>query len=172
MLIFLQMIETPQEKSKFEILYQQYRNLMFSIASQILKNDQDAEDAVHQAFVKIAENIKKIDEPISPQTKSYVVTIAENKAIDLYRKRQRHMTIALTEEVHGLEVNTEGIGDLAGCILKLPGQYREMILLRYHHGYSIQEIAKMMGISVSAANKLNQRAKNRLRDLCREEGLI
>lgn len=46
MLIFLQMIETPQEKSKFEILYQQYRNLMFSIARQILKNDQDAEDVI------------------------------------------------------------------------------------------------------------------------------
>ena len=59
MMIYLQMIETPEEKSKFEQLYLEYRGLMFHVAYDILHNEHDAEDAVHQAFVKIAENIKK-----------------------------------------------------------------------------------------------------------------
>lgn len=37
----------------------QYRGLMYHVAYEILHNEQDAEDAVHHAFVKIAENIKK-----------------------------------------------------------------------------------------------------------------
>ena len=39
---------------------------MFYIAQNILHNVEDAEDAVHNAFVKIAENIDKIKDAISP----------------------------------------------------------------------------------------------------------
>lgn len=99
MIIYLQMLETPEEKSKFEQLYLEYKGLMFHVAYEILHNEQDAEDAVHQAFVKIAENIKKIDDPICPKTHSYVVTIVENKAIDQYRKQQKHQTVELIEEI-------------------------------------------------------------------------
>ena len=82
MLIYLQMLETPEEKSLFEQIYLEYCGLMFHVAYEILHNEQDAEDAVHQAFVKIAENIKKIDAPVCPKTHSYVVTIVEHQAIE------------------------------------------------------------------------------------------
>ena len=139
MLIYLQMLETPEEKSLFEQIYLEYCGLMFHVAYEILHNEQDAEDAVHQAFVKIAENIKKIDAPVCPKTHSYVVTIVEHQAID---------------------------------ILKLPARYREMILLHHHQGYSVREIAKMLGLSLLAAIKLDQRAKNKLKKLCEEAGIL
>ena len=60
MIVYLQMIETPAQKSKFEQLYLQYRQLMYAIAFSILHNELDAEDAVHQAFVAIIKNISKI----------------------------------------------------------------------------------------------------------------
>lgn len=53
MLIYLQMIESEADKSKFERLYLRYRGLMFSVAMRLLSNEQDAEDAVHQAFLSI-----------------------------------------------------------------------------------------------------------------------
>ena len=104
MLIYLQMLETPEEKSLFEQIYLEYCGLMFHVAYEILHNEQDAEDAVHQAFVKIAENIKKIDAPVCPKTHSYVVTIVENKAIDQYRKRQKHRILRWEFGVDGLFV--------------------------------------------------------------------
>ena len=61
MLFFLMMIDSDEERSKFEIIYNNYRNLMFFVAKNILNNDSDAEDAVHDAFlkiIKILENIK------------------------------------------------------------------------------------------------------------------
>ena len=172
MIIYLQMLETPEEKSKFEQLYLEYKGLMFHVAYEILHNEQDAEDAVHQAFVKIAENIKKIDDPICPKTHSYVVTIVENKAIDQYRKQQKHQTVELIDDIQGTNAHYEGDNDLTKCILKLPARYQEMILLRYHHGYSVREIAGMMGISLPAAIKLDQRAKQKLKKLCEEAGIL
>ena len=88
MLIYLMMIESPEDSSKFEMIYYQYRALMYHIAYKILNNEHDAEDAVHSAFVKVAENISKIENAVCPKTQSYVVTIVENKAIDLYRANQ------------------------------------------------------------------------------------
>ena len=172
MIIYLQMLETPVDKSKCEQLYLEYKGLMFHVAYEILHNEQDAEDAVHQAFVKIAENIKKIDDPICPKTHSYVVTIVENKAIDQYRKQQKHQTVELIDDIQGTNAHYEGDNDLTKCILKLPARYREMILLRYHHGYSVREIAGMMGISLPAAIKLDQRAKQKLKKLCEEAGIL
>jgi RNA polymerase sigma-70 factor (ECF subfamily) len=46
MLLYLQMLETPEEKSLFEQIYLEYRGLMYHVAYEILHNDQDAEDAV------------------------------------------------------------------------------------------------------------------------------
>ncbi|MBC5736325.1 sigma-70 family RNA polymerase sigma factor [Lawsonibacter sp. NSJ-52] len=137
---------------------------MFRIANDILHNEQDAEDTVHSAFIKIAENIARVGEPLCPKTKSYVVIIVERKAIDLYRQRQRHGTINFDDEISGISVTYEGDNALTECILKLPARYRQFILLKYHHGYTVHEIAKIFGISHSAASKLDQRAKSRLLD--------
>lgn len=171
MLIYLQMLETPEEKSLFEQIYLEYCGLMFHVAYEILHNEQDAEDAVHQAFVKIAENIKKIDAPVCPKTHSYVVTIVEHQAIDQYRRLQKHPSVELIEEIQGTNAHYEGDNDLTKYILKLPARYREMILL-HHQGYSVREIAKMLGLSLPAAIKLDQRAKNKLKKLCEEAGIL
>lgn len=172
MFIFMTMIDSPKEQSKFEVIYNEYKGLMFYVANSILNNEQDAEDAVHLAFIKIAENIKKIDEPICPKTKGFVVTIVENKAIDIYRKKKRHNITELNEEITGYKVEYSGPSTIASCILNLPARYREVILLKYHYGYSSKEIAKMLDISESNAIKLDQRGKKKLEQLCKEEGLL
>ena len=172
MLIYLQMIEEPQERCKFEEVYKTYYKLLFYVANEILGNVHDAEDAVHQAFISIAKNIKKIDEIKCPKTRSYVVTIVENKAIDLYRTKKRRTEVELSEEVLGLSVEYEGDDRLVSCILKLPAQYREVILLKYEQGYNTREIAQMLKLTVSNTNKILQRAKNKLEKLCREEGVL
>ena len=62
MLIYLQLIETEEDRSKFETIYLSYRDLMYHAAFGILRNVEDAEDAVHHAFVKIAEHMEKVGE--------------------------------------------------------------------------------------------------------------
>lgn len=172
MLIYLQMIESPREQSKFEIIYNRYKGLMFSVAFAILGNGHDAEDAVLHAFLKIIENISKFSDPECPKTRSYVVTIVENTAINLYRRKRRHPTIPLEDWAEGLTVQYEGSNGLARCMAKLPARQRDILLLKYLHGYTAKEIAKMLDLTPANVSSILQRAKAKLEILCKEEGIL
>lgn len=172
MIVYLQMIDSPESKSKFEKIYDTYRGLMYYVAYQILGHQQDAEDAVYAAFVKIAENIEKISDPVCPKTRSLVVIIVKNQSIDMLRGRKRHENVELMEDMVCFSPDYEVEDSLTRCILKLPQRYQNVILLKYSHGYTLREIADMMGLSLAAATKLDQRAKKKLEKLCKEEGIL
>lgn len=171
MFVYLQIIETEENKSKFEQIYLEYRDLMYHVALRYLRNSQDAEDAVHQAFVKIAENIQKILPPC-PKTRGLAVVIVRNQAIDLWRlrKSRQQELLNLTADYELVE---EGPGEesrLAACLLKLSEPQRQVLLLKYHYGYTLKEIARMLDRTLSWAQKTDQRAKKQLEKLMQEEG--
>ena len=145
MLIYLQMIDEPQDRHKFVKVYEAYVKLMFYVANEILHNSHDAEDAVQQAFISIAKNMKNISEVECPKTKGYIVTIVENKAIDLLRAKARRGEMELNEEIIGLPIEYTGDNGLAACMLKLSARYREVILLKFEQGYSTKEIVLIGG---------------------------
>ena len=170
MLTYLAVIARPGHRARFEELYTRYGGLMHHVALGILRNEKDAEDAVHEAFLAIARHMNKVGGVDDPRTRAYVVTIAERKAIDLYRQRTRHPQTDLEEGDLTTEHETEN--GLVRCILKLPDRDRQFVLLKFDQGYTTKEIADMMDLTPSAAYKLEQRAKARLETLCREEGLL
>lgn len=172
MLIYLQIIDSQEDKHKFEILYHKYRGLMFYIANRILNHSQDAEDAVHTAFVAIAENIEKTGDPDCPKTKAYIVTVVESKAIDAYRKKRRYREIPLDEDIVGIPVVYDGPNAIAACFARLPGQYRDILMLKYRYGYTNREISRILHISEANTTKRIQRAKQKLDALCAEEGIL
>ena len=120
MIVYLQMIEGEEEKLQFAALYETYRGLMFYTANNILHNAQDAEDAVHQAFISLAENFSKIKAIECPQTRAFVVIIVERKAIDLLRKRSRQAEVGMNEAVHGIDIPLPGDNGLADAMASLP----------------------------------------------------
>lgn len=171
MIIYLQTIDDPEDSAKFEQLYEHYRSYMLKIANKILENEFDAEDAVHNAFVSISEHMEKVHDPLSHSTKGYVTIIVERKAIDIYRKRSRFVSLDYIEKEIGLSFPPPEDDDVAKYISKLPPRYRHVIMLKYHHGYKIDEIADMFGMKPATVRKLDQRAKAKLEEICREEGV-
>ena len=171
MLIYLQIIETDEEKSKFESIYKAYRGLMYHVAFERMHHEQDAEDVVHHVFMKIAENIKII-EPVSPRTKQLVVTMVNNHVTDVFRSRGRHPTAAYDEELLNMPstVSPDCENLLTECILKLPEQQRMVIWLKYVYGYSLREISKLLDTSLVWTQKIDQRAKKKLKKLYQEGG--
>lgn len=170
MIVYLQIIETEEDKSKFEQIYLEYRGLMYHIAYEHLHSSQDAEDVVHQVFLKIAEKIKII-EPVSPKTKRLLVIMVEHKITDFYRVQGNHPAVAYEDDLRNSvpqEAETDHL--LSSCILKLPEQQRTVIWLKYVQGYDLREIAKLLGISLTWAQKIDQRAKKKLEALYRAEG--
>lgn len=172
MLIYLAMIDSPNDQAKFERVYNKYRYLMLHVAYKILQNHHDAEDAVHQAFISIIENLDNISEVNSPKTRSYIVIITERKAIDLLRKIQKRQSLEFNEDISGVEIPFEMDNPIAAAIAMLPSQYREVLLMRYHNGFSAKEIASILSMSDSGVRKLIARAKKALQELLEKEGEV
>lgn len=169
MLMYLSMIETPDDKAKFERIYNRYRNLMYHVAYKVLGNHYDAEDAVHQAFVAIIRHLEKIGDIDCPETRSFIVLITERKAIDLIRTSHSEKVIPLNEDLLGIEIPAPGDHGLDDALAKLPAHYREVLLLRFDNGYSTKELAQMLGMTESGVRKLIGRAKNALGRMMEEE---
>lgn len=172
MIVYMQLIESDEDKSKFEQIYLKYRNLMFYVARKILNNQQDAEDAVHQAFVSIIENLEKISDVGSPKTRSYIVIIVERKAIDLIRKNEKIISMESIDAAAGIEISLPDDGSISNAFANLPARYREVLLLHYDNGYSTKEIAQMFQMKRPAVQKLLWRAKNALQELLDKEGVV
>lgn len=176
MIIYMQMIETDEDKSKFEIIYSSYKNLMLYVANQILGDMNDTEDVVHESFLKIIKVIDKIENPKCPKTRNLIVTIVERTAIDLYRHRQRRQFVAIDEEC----INVPSAKDIdqildktdfAVAMAALPTKYREVLFLKYDSGFSESEVAQLLGMSQENVHKTIQRAKRKLSEILeRQEG--
>jgi len=167
-LVYLQALSDEQERASFEALYLRYRSLMLSVARKFLSEPQDAEDAVHQAFLSILKNFNKISAIDCPETRAFVVIIVERKSLDILRTRQK--TVPLEEMEHGVEIPLPGDNGLADALAKLPARYRQVLLLRFAYGYTTRELAKEFGMTQSAVQKLVWRAKEALEKICEEGG--
>lgn len=168
MIIYLQMIEGSENKAKFEQLYNEYHRLMYHIAYKITGSKYDAEDAVHEAFLKVAEHIKKIP-AVSTDAKCLLCTIAENKAIDIARKNKLISKLPLEEAEHlcGISANFVSENNLS-VFEGLPFLYSQVLWLKYGHGYNLKEIADLLDQPLPKIQKINQRAKKKLEGLLRE----
>lgn len=102
MIIYLQMIESDEDKSKFEQLYIMYKGLMFHVAMKILKNEFDAEDAVHQAFLSLIENLKKISDVKCPKTR------ACQRHQNIYTHLSHYRTLHFFSELQAMATRSHG----------------------------------------------------------------
>ena len=171
MIIYLQAIEDPGDREKFAELYKHYRAYMLKIANEILDNAFDAEDALHNAFISISEHMDKVQDISSKMTRGFVAIVVERKAIDIYRQRSRFVSLDAIESEIGISFPPPEDDDLARCLSKLSPRYRHEIMLKYYHGYTINEIADIFEMKPAAVSKLDQRAKAKLEKICREEGV-
>ena len=100
------------------------------------------------------------------------MVVTERKAIDLLRERKKHESTELDEDEVGVDFPDTGEHGLAWCMTRLPPRYREILLLRFVYGYSMRETAELMDIPYTTVGKLSQRAKERLYEICRREGVL
>ncbi|MCR4926083.1 MAG: sigma-70 family RNA polymerase sigma factor [Clostridiales bacterium] len=156
---------TAEQQEKVARIHNLYKAVMYSVAFKILKNDPDAEDAVNQAFLKISENIDKISEIDCPKTKAFVVIIVKNVSIDIYNKNKKTIFNSASEENLQFVAVKDDILDsidykeLIKRIKNLPSGMKDALYLNCVIGYSVQETASILNISVEAAYKRIERAK-------------
>ncbi len=165
---YLSVLETDEDKNQFEELYLKYKKKMYSIAYGILNNVEDSEDAVHQAFLTIADNFSKIKEISCQELPSYIVIIIKRVSINQYNKNKR-----AAENLAELDENTPSVDadllanynyeQLLGVILSLSDIYKEVLYLYYINSFTTKEISKMLEISDDNVWKRIERAKKLLK---------
>ena len=175
LLFYLSLIESEEDKSKFERLYNNYAKLMKYIAVEKFKDEYLAEDAVHEAFIKLTRYIKGIDESDSHKTKAFVVIVVKSVCIDMLRKQNQDKSFSLEEIDNMGYVSNDSFKNIElqyvySVIESLSDTYREIIELKVFFDLSDKQIADIVGIDNAAVRKRLQRGREILRKKLAERG--
>lgn len=176
------------DAAKIERLYEKYNSIMYAEAYRILKDTPSAEDAVHQSFMKVMNNLNKVDEDDEIRTRSFLSIICRNVSFDIYNKRtkeceyidemQNEDSDTVLQVESGMPspcdelISKETYELVLKEIEKLPQIYKDVIILERMHGYSKKEIANLLNISYDTVKKRCARAYKKLAEVLQKEELI
>ncbi len=151
----------------FEDLYQRYARDVYRFALYLSGNKALAEDIASETFVRVW----TVRDTIRTESvKAYLFTIARNLHADGRRREARHVAIpeVLLDPSPGPEVEASDRQALEAVLLALqqiPEVDRAALLMRAQDSLPYEEIARSLGLSVSAAKVKVHRARLRLAEL-------
>nr|WP_255785290.1 RNA polymerase sigma factor [Membranihabitans maritimus] len=169
------------DQKYFTGLYRRYSNKVYAKCLFLLKNEDLAEDATHDIFIKLLLNLSKFSNKARFSTWLYSITY--NFCIDLLRKRKKINVVEIEDNLLNDESEEEdSISDAEILEMKIEQLERLMdqisddekiiLLMKYQDDMSIKEIANHFDIGESAIKMRIKRSKERLRDLAEKDDQI
>lgn len=163
----------------YAILVKRYQRPIFNLMIRMTSSEEDAFDLTQETFVHAYEKLDRFK--LSSRFFPWLYTIGINLARDFLRKRRTAGIGAeeLYETQKSLPVESEQENTLVEeldaqqvkvVLQKLPLDYREAIMLRFHEGMSMRDVALALGISVSGAKMRIHRGLLKLRKLIVRDG--
>ena len=167
----------------FELLVGRYERRVFTVAMRILRHQQDAEETVQQTFLTLMEKLDSFRE--ESQFSTWLTKIAMNHALGILRKKKTRRESPLASESRDddyADVPTpqyiaewrETPEDVAQrremkklideALAELDEKYRLVFVLRDVEGFSTEETAEALGISVANTKVRLLRARLMLRE--------
>ncbi|MAZ71750.1 MAG: RNA polymerase subunit sigma-70 [Flavobacteriaceae bacterium] len=145
-------------------LFKQYKDVLYFVSLKYSRNQGEAEDNLHDAFMVIFDSIHKFENRGSFE--GWMKRITMFKAINRY-KNNKYIPVAILEETVTdtaveTELSTLSLDTLLQCIQELPDQYRLVFNLYQLDGYSHKEVAEILNISESTSKSNFHRAKQTL----------
>ena len=152
----------------FDALYRESRDDVFAYAATLLRDGAAAEDVTAMAFERAYRKRSRFDARRG-SPRAWLFGIARNAALDELRRRPRAATAPIPGPLH--EPGPDEVAERAAerdavraALATLGARDRELIALKYHADLSHAEIAEVVGVSVSNAGTLLNRALNKLRE--------
>lgn len=107
--LYMSFIDDESQRRLFEEIYLNYRKQMLLVARSVLGSDTDAEDVVHDVFLKIAKKhmsrISKIKNSID--LRNYLLKATKHTALDHLRKRRHEKAILDAVNENNLKKDAE-----------------------------------------------------------------
>jgi RNA polymerase sigma-70 factor, ECF subfamily len=172
------------EKEAFEVLVARHQGRVFAVAGGILRNREDVEDISQQVFLKAYFSLKRFDQRSAFSTWLYKITV--NECWDLLRKKKVRPLVfesELSEEQAHAYQSTEQTPDFSGDISDhletrqqidrwldcLEERDRAMLVLKEVQGFTVEEIAEIMGINGNTVKVRLFRARQKIAEKIRRK---
>lgn len=164
-------------------LYKNYYNLARKTIYSITHNNENIEDLIDDAFVKLIEKIPKIRTLDCCRTTSYVVYTFRSVAINYLKHNnveKKHIyyseNMDLTEDLYDLEDDTEErlvqqeeLELLNIAFSKLPQSQKDLLYYKYILEMSDKDIAEILGIAPASVRQYLTRARRKAKKLIEKE---
>ncbi|WP_461026649.1 RNA polymerase sigma factor [Streptomyces sparsus] len=165
------MTELPLD---FTAFHAERREPFVGWSDRYLRNRQDAEEAVDEAFEQLAVNWQQVLSMENPA--GYAWQVMKNRTIDCARARGRRADLveALAFETQVLRDAVDPIGELEDsmqvfrAVKELSERQHDVFVLRHCEGYGIAKIADLLGITEATVRSTDRYARRRLREILRE----
>lgn len=161
-------------KSQFE-LYRLYSSAMYNTALRIVRDPDDAEDVMQEAFLKAFSRIATYRGEVS--FGAWLKRIVVNKSLDFLRLRKERLSLEDIGEVEEIPEETPVLIDYAysaeeirKAIYTLPEGYRIVLSLILLEGYDHEEVSEILRISNATSRTQFHRAKKKLAELLKNKG--
>ncbi|WP_107038170.1 RNA polymerase sigma factor [Brumimicrobium mesophilum] len=162
------------DSSSFAILVDQYQDMAMTIAYRILRNKQEAEDVVQNAFVKSYHNLHSFR--LNSKFSTWFYRIVYNTAITSMNKikNRREEEISEHSGVHAYDLKTESNlhseldeqkSRVNKAIQQLSKNESVVVTLYYLEEYSVTDVAEIMSLSKSNVKINLFRARKKLEDI-------
>ena len=167
----LQRIATG-DQSAVQDCIKSYGGLVWSLARRMLRNQDDAEDAVQEIFLDVWKNASRFD-PAQASETTFVAMIARRRLIDKIRHTQRRISADSIDEVLAepstrddkvMQTNVEA-REAAKALDQLRPEQRQVLQLSIVHGLSHQEIADSIGMPLGTVKTHARRGIIQVREI-------
>ena len=169
-----------EDGKKWERLYQKHCKALYIVALKTLKNKDDAADAVQTTFLKVSQNLNRIDESDERRTFNYLLSILKNLIIDKYRHNAKEeralskMQSAQSRSEGAIDVENSVIAklrleEIIGFVRQMDDQQATAFLLHYLNDVSIQELSELTGKSREQLYEIVRSVRNKIKKHIREE---
>jgi len=155
-------------------LYRKYSEGMFRVANRFVNNVQDAEDLMQEAFISAFQKIEQYSGEVA--FGAWLKKIVINKCLDHLKSQKRQLELVeehipeISEEPTDWEVEEQvSVDEVKKAAFSLPEKYKRVILLYLFEGYSHDEIAQILDISVIASRSQLLRGKQKLKRLLKHQ---
>ncbi|GAB4015010.1 RNA polymerase sigma factor [Spirosoma koreense] len=161
------------QRQSQELLYRQFYGYAMSICLRYVSTREGALEVLNDGFLKVFTRLDQYD-PAQP-FKGWLRRILINTAVDHYRQEVRHHHYDDVEKVEHTAASESADGlsqlaheDLLALIQRLSPSYRLVFNLYVMDGFTHDEIATQLGISVGASKSNLARARENLRLLLKQ----
>jgi RNA polymerase sigma-70 factor (ECF subfamily) len=169
---FTAMLADASNKEEFNALYERYKRKMYIVAYTILRDQQSAEDAVHDSLIKIIRNFEKYKQIPSNEVEGWIVIIVKNTARDFLKKSRRFEELNESQEIISVNDTEQNFcyRHLVSLIRSMPENYRTLLELKFVLEWSNIQIAKYFNTNENAVAAKLFRARKKLFRKLEKEG--